>query len=444
MKVLVVGSGGREHAILWALSRSPRGSLDLYCAPGNAGIAELAHCVPIAVTDTFALVQFVSAEAIDLTFVGPEGPLAEGIVDEFEARGLAIAGPSKAASRLESSKAFAKLFMERHQIPTARFALAGSVPEALDLLRSGKFGAPDSAAVVKADGLAAGKGVVVARSRVEAEQAVQDLMTGGLVSAEAAHQIVIEEALRGKEASLLLFSDGLNYALMPPARDHKRIGEGDTGPNTGGMGAITDPSVLDDETLAQVVREVVEPTLEGARAEGFPFRGVLFIGLMLTSDGPRVLEYNVRFGDPETQAILVRLRSNLMEVFQAIAQRSLADIKVDWTQESSACVVLASRGYPGKYETSAKITGINRSRSEQVEIFHAGTALSANAELLTAGGRVLGITATGPGLDEALSRCYGVIAGIHWDGMQYRRDIGRFERASRVNPTGEMSDPSRG
>lgn len=438
MKILVVGSGGREHAILWALRRSSSASLDLYCAPGNAGIRALAHCVPLAVTDTPALVQFAAAEAIDLTFVGPEGPLAAGIVDQFEARRLAIVGPSRAAARLESSKAFAKLFMERHQIPSARFALAGSVSEALELLRSGKFGPADSAVVVKADGLAAGKGVVVAGSHVAAEQAVRDLMTGGLVAAEAAHQIVIEEALRGKEASLLLFSDGVNYALMPAARDHKRIGEGDSGPNTGGMGAITDPSVLDDETLAQVVRRVVAPTLEGARVEGFPFRGVLFIGLMLTSDGPRVLEYNVRFGDPETQAILVRLRSSLVEILQAIAQRSLAQIKVDWTNESSACVVLASRGYPGKYETSAKITGLNRSAAEQVEIFHAGTALSANAEVLTAGGRVLGITATGPGLDEALSRCYRAIAGIHWDGMQYRRDIGRFEQGSGINPAGEM------
>jgi phosphoribosylamine---glycine ligase len=440
MKILIVGSGGREHAILWALQRNSGRTLELYCAPGNAGMREVARCVPIEASDIASLVQFVSAEGIDFTFVGPEGPLAAGIVDEFETRGLAIAGPSRSASRLESSKAFAKQFMARHRIPTARFALATSVSEGLDLLRSGEFGAADSAVVVKADGLAAGKGVVVARSRVEAEQAVRDLLTG-LVATEAVQQIVIEEALQGREASLLLFSDGNSYVLMPAARDHKRIGEGDTGPNTGGMGAITDPSVLDDDTLAQVVRDFVEPTLKGARAEGFPFRGVLFIGLMLTSEGPRVLEYNVRFGDPETQAILVRLRSDLAEVFQAIAQGTLADVNVEWTDESSACVVLASRGYPGKYETGARITGLNLSGSdEDVKIFHAGTSFSAEMGWLTNGGRVLGVTAAGVTLDEALSRCYGAIESIHWQGIQYRRDIGRFEQAAGVSPTGERPE----
>lgn len=441
MKILIVGSGGREHAILWALQRTSGSALELYCAPGNAGIREIARCIPIEATDIAALVQFADAEAIDLTFVGPEGPLAAGIVDAFEARGLAIAGPSRSASRLESSKAFAKQFMVRHRIPTARFALATSVSEALDLLRSGEFGSADSPVVVKADGLAAGKGVVVARSRVEAEQAVHDLMMVGLVAPEAVQQIVIEEALQGREASLLLFSDGSNFALMPAARDHKRIGEGDTGPNTGGMGAITDPSVLDDDTLAQVVREVVEPTLKGASAEGFPFRGVLFVGLMLTGAGPRVLEYNVRFGDPETQAILVRLGSDLAQVFQAIAKGTLADSNVAWTDESSACVVLASRGYPGKYETGIRITGLDLSGSdEDVKMFHAGTSFSADSGWLTTGGRVLGVTATGVTLDEALSRCYAAIESIHWQGMQYRRDIGRFEKAAGVSAVGEMSE----
>ena len=430
MKVLIIGSGGREHAVLWALRATSRTALDLYCAPGNAGIIQIARCVPIEATDIAALVQFAVDEPIDLTFVGPEGPLAAGIVDAFEAEGLVIAGPSKAAARLESSKAFAKQFMARHQIPTARFALAASVSEARDQLRSGKFGAADSPVVIKADGLAAGKGVVVAATRVEAEQAVQGLMMGGLVPAEAAQQILIEEALQGREVSLLLFTDGTDYSLMPAARDHKRIGEGDTGPNTGGMGAITDPSILDDATLAQVVREVVEPTLEGARAEGFTFRGVLFIGLMLTEDGPRVLEYNVRFGDPETQAILVRLRSDLAEIFQAIAGRASRKLSAEWSRESSACVVLASRGYPGKSETGKRVTGMDTSRHEQVQIFHAGTSLSTDRQLLTVGGRVLGVTATGPRLDEALGLCYRAIADIHWEGMQYRRDIGRFETAS--------------
>lgn len=426
MKILVVGSGGREHAILWALQRNSGAALELYCAPGNPGMSEVAQCVPIDATDIRTLVKFASGEAIDLTFVGPEVPLAAGIVDAFESAGLTICGPSRAASRLESSKAFAKQFMARQGIPTARFALATSVTEALAQLRSGEFGGPDEPVVIKADGLAAGKGVIVARSRIAAEQAVADLLSGGLVATEAVQQIVIEEAVQGREASLLLFSDGKDYALMPAARDHKRIGEGDSGPNTGGMGAVTDPSVLDDETLAQVVRTVVEPTLSGAREEGFPFRGVLFIGLMLTEAGPQVLEYNVRFGDPETQAILVRLKSDLARVFQAIAQGTLGDIDVSWSAESSACVVLASAGYPGKYDTGTSINGLEPAgRDEHVKIFHAGTTLAGD-QWLTNGGRVLGVTATGDGLDEALNRCYAAIEGIHWQGMQYRRDIGRF------------------
>jgi phosphoribosylamine--glycine ligase len=445
MKILVIGSGGREHAILWALRQTSRRELDLYCAPGNAGIEKLARRVAIDASDISALVQFAGTESIDLTFVGPEGPLAAGIVDQFEARGLAIAGPSMAAARLEASKAFAKEFMDRHGIPTARFSIAASVSEALEQLRSGRFGAADSAVVVKADGLAAGKGVVVARSRVEAEQAVQDLVSGNLVATQAANQIVIEEALQGRELSLLLFADGNNYALMPAARDHKRIGEGDTGPNTGGMGAITDPSVIDDDTLALVVREIVEPTLAGARAEGFPFRGILFIGLMLTKRGPRVLEYNVRFGDPETQAILVRLQSDLSEIFAAIAQGTLAGMNVDWRAGSSACVVLASRGYPGKHETGAKISGLDLSGGKKnVEIFHAGTTLSTSGEWLTTGGRVLGITATDSVLVEALNRCYQAIEGIHWEGMQHRRDIGRFVETPPANTPREPLAKGRG
>jgi phosphoribosylamine---glycine ligase len=424
MKVLVVGSGGREHAILWALKKTAQHPLELYCAPGSSGMAQIAKCISIKATDIFSLARFAKEEAMDLTFVGPEAPLAAGIVDEFERHGLAIAGPSKSASRLEASKGFAKEFMERHSIPTARFKIAHSAAEAVDILRRGEFGDSDSSVVIKADGLAAGKGVIVASSTIEAEQAVQDLSSGNLIDSEAAHQIVIEEALQGREASLLLFSDGLHYALMPAARDHKRIGEGDTGPNTGGMGAITDASVLNDQTLKQIVNEIIEPTLAGARADGFPFRGVLFIGLMLTTNGPRVLEYNVRFGDPEAQAILVRLGSDLAEIFKAICQGSLADTTVEWTQESSACVVLASRGYPGKYETGAKIEGLDR--VEDVEVFHAGTTRSTTGEWSTAGGRVLGVTATGTTLTEALGRCYRAVDIIHWDGMQFRRDIGKF------------------
>ena len=433
MKLLVIGSGGREHALIWALRKSARPRLELYCAPGNAGIAEQADCVSINAMDTLALARFAEEKSIDLTIVGGEAPLAAGIVDEFERRGLLIAGAHQSAARLESSKAFAKDFMARHHIPTARYRVANSAMEAQEILQSGEFGQADSPVVVKADGLAAGKGVVVARTRAEAEAAIKDLMTGAGVGSEPSRRVVIEEALVGREASLLLFSDGRDYALMPAARDHKRVGEHDTGPNTGGMGAITDPSVLDEETLARVVREMVEPTLHGAHAEGFPFRGVLFIGLMLTSEGPRVLEYNVRFGDPEAQTILVRLQTDLVDVFEAVARGGrLSEVSIEWKNESSACVVLAARGYPASPETGARIEGLDSARAHQgVEIFHAGTARSAAGEWLTAGGRVLGVTAAAANLDEALARCYGAVGEIHWDGMHYRRDIGKFVESQR-------------
>jgi phosphoribosylamine--glycine ligase len=428
MRLLVIGSGGREHALTWALKKkSARPALELYCAPGNAGIGEVAECVPLSATDTSALAGFALERKIDLTIVGGEAPLAAGIVDEFERHGLMIAGASRAAARLESSKAFAKDFMARHRIPTAHYRVAASVSEAQAILESGEFGAADSPVVVKADGLAAGKGVIMASTRAEARDAVNDLMTGGAVAASAAHSVVIEEALTGREASLLLLADGRDFALMPAARDHKRVGECDTGPNTGGMGAITDPSVLDSATLESIVREVVEPTLAGALAEGFPFRGVLFVGLMLTSAGPRVLEYNVRFGDPEAQAILVRLQTDPVDVFESVARGRLGEVSIEWAKESSACVVLAARGYPARPEAGAVIEGLERAREhEGVEVFHAGTARAAGGEWLTAGGRVLGVTATGETLDEALARCYGAVSEIRWDGMHYRRDIGKF------------------
>jgi phosphoribosylamine--glycine ligase len=427
MKILVVGSGGREHALLWALNRSARRQLKLYCAPGNAGIADIAECVEIGATDLTSLAQFAEEQQIDLTVVGSEAPLAAGIVDEFERRKLMIAGASRDAARLESSKAFAKDFMARHHIPTARYRIADSISDAQRILESGEFGGLDSPVVIKADGLAAGKGVIVARSRSEASSGINALMKGSLVGTEAARRIVIEETLTGREASLLLFADGRNYALMPPARDHKRIGENDTGPNTGGMGAITDASVLDEETLTRVVRDVVEPTLEGARSEGFPFRGVLFVGLMLTVEGPRVLEYNVRFGDPEAQAILVRLQTDLVGVFEAVARGRLGETSVQWSNESSACVVLTSRGYPARPETGARIEGLDlAAQHEGVRIFHAGTSRSDTGDWLTAGGRVLGVTATAGTLELALDRCYDAVSDIHWDGMYYRRDIGKF------------------
>jgi phosphoribosylamine--glycine ligase len=425
MKILVIGSGGREHALIWALRRTATQPLELFCAPGNAGIAELAECVPISINDIRALIFFSEQTRIDLSIVGPEAPLAAGIVDEFEKRGLRIVGPGRDAAQLESSKAFAKDFMRRHSIPTARYGIASSAGEATKILQSDEFGGQSAPVVVKADGLAAGKGVIVANSRPEAIKAVEDLVGGG-VSSEATRRIIIEEALTGREVSLLLFSDGKDFRLMPASRDHKRVGENDTGPNTGGMGSITDPGILDDALRDRIVREVIEPTLQGARDEGFPFRGVLFVGLMLTPAGPRVLEYNVRFGDPETQAIMLRLKSDLAGIFQAISETRLGQFEIDWSDEPSACVVLAARGYPAKPEVGSVIEGLALAeQSENVAVFHAATSRGLNGDWLTAGGRVLGVTAKGETLDLALSRCYGVIANIHWDGMHYRRDIGR-------------------
>jgi phosphoribosylamine---glycine ligase len=425
MRILIIGSGGREHALIWALRQTSTRPLEVFCAPGNAGIAQIGKCIPIAATDIAGLGSFSEESGIDLNIVGPEVPLAAGIVDQFQSRALRIIGPERQAARLESSKAFAKDFMHRHQIPTARYRIALSRDEALGILRSGEFGDESTSLVVKADGLAAGKGVVVASSRTEAIQAIEDLL-GGSVSAKAAERIIIEEALTGREVSLLLFSDGKDFSLMPASRDHKRVGEDDTGPNTGGMGSITDAGILDDAMRDRIVREVVEPTLQGAHNEGFPFRGVLFVGLMLTPDGPRVLEYNVRLGDPETQAILVRLNTDLCEVFQAISETRLGQLKIDWSNDSSACVILAARGYPAKPDTGSVIEGLSLAdQSGNVVVFHGATSRGPHDEWLTAGGRVLGVTAKGQTLDLALARCYAAIDGIHWDGMHYRRDIGR-------------------
>ena len=425
IKTLVIGGGGREHAILWALRKTSSEAVELFCAPGNAGIAQDAQIVNVPVDQHAQLATFAESEQIDLTFVGPEAPLAAGIVDLFEARRLPIVGPNSVAARLEGSKIFAKEFMAQHGIPTAAFRTADSPAEAVASLRSGEFGAVDSSVVVKADGLAAGKGVVVAANRAEAETAIEDLMVRHAAGTEAAQRVVIEQALKGKEASVLLFADGRDYVLMPPARDHKRIGENDTGPNTGGMGCITDASVLDAGLLERVRFEIIEPTLAGARQDGFPFKGILFLGLMLTEDGPKLLEYNVRFGDPETQAILVRLRTDLGAIFDAIRRGTLAELTVEWSEGASACVVAANRGYPGKYESGAEIEGLDSVDADRVQVFHAGTGRAPDGKFTAVGGRVLGVTAAAEDLPGALGLCYGGLGKIRWSGMQFRRDIGR-------------------
>jgi len=429
-KILVIGSGGREHAILRTLRRTSTHDAKIHCAPGNAGIAEEFSCLPVNTTDVSALANYAEEAKIDLTIVGGEAPLALGLTNEFARRNLLVAAPTWEAARLESSKIFAKDFMTRHRIPTARYRAANSVDEVRQILQRGEFGKANAPVVVKADGLAAGKGVRLARSHGEAMRAAADLLK--TERSGESKSIVLEETLAGREASLLLFTDGRDYKLMPAARDHKRIGENDTGANTGGMGAVTDEWVLDEETKNRIAREIVEPTLEGARAEGFEFRGVLYVGLMLTTEGARVLEYNVRFGDPEAQAILVRLQSDLAEVFDAVASRRLNSVSVEWSAEASACVVLAARGYPEQPKMGARIEGLGSVDSSDagVEVFHAGTERDAEGNWIVAGGRVLNVTGTGATLDEALRRCYRRVGSINWEGMQYRRDIGKFAQAS--------------
>jgi phosphoribosylamine---glycine ligase len=425
MKILIVGSGGREHAIVWALKKNATVPLDIYCAPGNAGIGEDSQLVPIPFSDQTGLANFARGEGIDLTFIGPEAPLAAGIVDHFASERLAIVGPSARAAKLESSKVFAKDFMARHRVPTATYKSAQTPAEALVHLRSGLFGNASTPVVVKADGLAAGKGVIVALSRAEAEAAIEDLMVKHLAGRDAATSVVLEEALSGTEVSLLLFADGKDYVVMPAARDHKRIGENDTGPNTGGMGSITDSSILSPKDLNRVISEVVEPTLVGAEREGFAFKGVLFLGLMLTANGPQLLEYNVRFGDPETQAILIRLQTDLLAIFDAIRTGTLGSLKLEWSEGASACVVAANRGYPGQYETGGIIEGIQAAEQNGIKVFHAGTSRSSAGELVASGGRVIGVTAAAATLPDALEKCYQGLQKVRWPGMQFRRDIGR-------------------
>lgn len=423
MKILVVGSGGREHAIADAFSRSEH-SPQIFCAPGNAGIADVAECINIPADDINALADFAETTGIDLTFVGGESPLALGIADEFTARGLRIVGVSKAAARLEASKSFAKDLMRRYNIPTAKYRTASSPAEALEILDSGYFGGEESAVVVKADGLAAGKGVVVAANRAAAAAAIADMAS--LVGASAAATIVLEECLCGKELSLILFSDGENFALMPPTRDHKRIGEGDTGPNTGGMGTFTDDALLSEETKNAIVESIIKPTLKGCADEGFPFRGIMFLGLMMTADGAKVLEYNVRFGDPETQSILVRLETDLVDICIALTEGKLGDLPIAWRDGSSATVVLAAENYPASPRKGDVISGIDEAEAmPDISIFHAGTARNENGEFITAGGRVLAVTATAKTLGDALEKAYGAVEKISWSGMQYRRDIGK-------------------
>ena len=417
MKILVIGSGGREHALVWKLASSPRRPR-LYCAPGNAGTAALATNVPVGAGDLDGLLAFALREGIDLTVVGPDDTLAAGCVDRFEAAGLRIFGPCAAAARLESSKIFAKEFMRRHGIPTARAGSFDRPDDAVRFLDQATF-----PVVVKADGLALGKGVVVCPGRDEAMDAIRSMMEERAFG-DAGARVLVEEFLEGTECSIHALIDGPHALLFPVARDHKRALDGDRGPNTGGMGTISPPPGITPALVERIRGEVIGPFLRGIAAEGIPFRGMLFPGLMLTADGPRVLEFNCRFGDPETQVLMARLRSDLVELLEATIDGCLDRVVPDWDPGAAVCVVLASGGYPGPYAKGRPIAGIEEAAARpDTVVFHAGTARS-GPDIVTAGGRVLGVTARGASLSEARSRAYEAAGRISFDGAHCRRDIG--------------------
>jgi len=420
MRILVLGGGGREHALVWKLRQSPRAT-EIFCAPGNAGIAREASCIPADLRSVDELVQLANRIRPDLTIVGPELPLTLGVVDEFERRGLAIFGPSQKAAHLEASKAFAKEFMQRVHVPTAHYAICRNPVEVQDALSL--FSSPT---VVKADGLAAGKGVVIAKTKEETSTIASEMLARKFVG-EAGAQVVLEECLRGEELSFLVLTDGTTVVPLVPSRDHKRVGEGDTGPNTGGMGAYSSDDLLSSTMQEWIMRHIAKPVVDGLRAEGVIYKGILYIGLMMTARGPMVLEFNCRFGDPETQAVLFRLESDLVELCESVAKGTLPAEPLRWSADPSVCVVLASGGYPGSITTGKPISGLDQvDKLPNVKVFHAGTAHSGN-QIVTAGGRVLGVTASGPTLHAAASRAYEAAERIRFEGMQYRRDIGRVQ-----------------
>ncbi len=416
VKVLVIGSGGREHALGWKISQSKRVS-ELLCAPGNAGISDLAECVPIAAADTDKLIAFAAERRIDLTVVGPEAPLCAGIVDAFQAKGLKMFGPTKQAAQLEGSKVFAKNFLQKYGVPTAAAEVFDNAEIARAFVR--KTGAP---IVVKADGLAAGKGVIVAQTAKEAESAIDDIMVKQAFGA-AGNQLVIEECLRGAEASVMALVDGKRVKLLAPAQDHKRLLDDDQGPNTGGMGAYSPTAVVDIE-FGGAVHEIFLRTLAGLMTEGIEYRGVLYAGLMMTKDGPKVLEFNCRFGDPETQVIVPRMDFDLVDALEATSEGRLDRVDLRWKREAAVCVVMAAGGYPAQYERGKAIEGLKEASGlDNVCVFHAGTKRDATGRITTDGGRVLGVTALGDDVKDAARRAYGAVTRIHFDGAQYRHDI---------------------
>jgi phosphoribosylamine---glycine ligase len=417
MKVLVIGSGGREHALVWKIAQSSRVE-KVFCTPGNAGIAQDAECVPCDVKNVDSMVEAALRVKADLTVVGPEVPLSCGVVDEFERRGMPIFGPTQAAAQLESSKSFAKAFMQRHRIPTPHYAICTNPQEIKDALSH--FSTP---LVVKADGLAAGKGVIIAKTKDEAARVAGEMLSGKLLAGAGA-RVVFEEFVTGEELSFLVMCDGERVAPLVGAQDHKRVGDHDTGPNTGGMGAYSTPEIVDPQMGEWLIAHIAKPVVSGMAAEGMPYKGILYCGIMMTAKGPVVLEFNCRFGDPETQPILMRLESDIIEAFEASIEGRSSEGDFKWSNDSTVCVVLASGGYPGAYENGKRITGLDEAaKVAGAKVFHAGTTRVGD-DILTAGGRVLGVTARGKNLDEARARAYEAAAKIQFDGIHFRKDIG--------------------
>ncbi len=417
MKVLVIGSGGREHALVWKIAQSPRVE-KVYCAPGNAGIAEEAECVPCDVKSVDSMVEVALRVKADLTVVGPEVPLSCGVVDEFNRRGMSIFGPTQGAAQLESSKSFAKEFMRRHRIPTPHYAVCTTAQEIKDALPH--FSTP---IVVKADGLAAGKGVVIAKTKEEAATVANEMLSGKMLGS-AGSRVVLEEFVQGEELSFLVMCDGERVAPLVGAQDHKRVGDNDTGPNTGGMGAYSTADIVDKQMSDWLIAHIAKPVVAGMAEDGNPYKGILYCGLMMTAKGPSVLEFNCRFGDPETQPILMRLESDIVEAFEASIEGRTSDGDFKWSNDSTVCVVLASGGYPGSYESGKRIAGLDEAaKVPGVKVFHAGTTRQGD-NVLTAGGRVLGVTARGVNLDDARARAYEAAVKIHFDGVHFRKDIG--------------------
>ena len=420
MKILVVGNGGREHALVWKIRQSPLVK-DVYCAPGNAGMTGLADCVPIDTSNIIEVADFAQTISADLTVVGPELPMVLGIGDEFQRRGLSIFCPSRSAAEIEGSKAFAREFMNRHQIPSPQYVICSSREEADEAVKKGTLGYP---LVLKVDGLAAGKGVVVVEDKAEAQAAVAEMMSDKKFGTAGA-KLILEEFLPGEEVSFLVFSDGARVVPMVSVQDHKRVGDGDTGSNTGGMGTVSPSTSLSLDMHKQIMQEIILPTIGGLSAEGRRYQGVLYAGLMVTEKGPRVLEFNARFGDPETQVIMARMRSDIVPILQGVAEGQLKETKIDWAKEAAVCVVVTARGYPDAPETGDPISGLEALQGlSDVMVFHAATARR-DDKIVTVGGRVLGVTALGANLDAAVQRAYGAVKKVSFEGMHYRKDIGQ-------------------